>query len=455
MALPATVRLKEEKFFRDWSELLLSSEWRPDIAYEISSKAIQPTATFRWLKPAITRMFKVFPPNESPTLISLRQHVSHDKRLRTNLWNTSRRLEVSFLSVTLPPPEMNPRSGIVSTWSLPQFTTNGQLADWLGSTVGELDWFADRHGRERRHQEFPLRHYRYHWLEKANGSRRLIEAPKPRLKAIQRQLLDDFLVKIPVHPAAHAYVRERSPQSCAQEHIGRDLLLKLDLEHFFSRIHVWRIRALFRWLGYPEPVAATLAGLVTNSVPATELELLHDKASREGAERHFRLLTQPHLPQGAPTSPLLANLICYRLDCRLSGLAKTCHATYTRYADDLFFSGDRQWAKHLVRFRIWAQAILIDEGFRVRHHKTRWSSQAGRQQMLGLVVNEKLNPPRKEFDALRAELFNCARHGPDSQNREGHPNYREHLLGRVRYVLQVNPRKGERLMALFDEIGWT
>jgi RNA-directed DNA polymerase len=154
------------------------------------------------------------------------------------------------------------------------------------------------------------------------------------------------------------------------------------------------------------------------------------------------------------TSPALANLCGYRLDCRLAGLAKTVGGEYTRYADDLAFSGSDAFEKRIERFSIHVAAILIEEGFRVNYRKTRVMRQGVRQHLASLVANQRLNVMRPEFDRLKATLTNCLRKGPSGQNREEHPQFRAHLEGRVTFVEMVNPGKGKRLRDLYERIEW-
>jgi len=160
------------------------------------------------------------------------------------------------------------------------------------------------------------------------------------------------------------------------------------------------------------------------------------------------------LPQGAPTSPSLANLCSYRLDCRLSLLAKSAAANYTRYADDLAFSGGEGFAACVERFATHVAAILGEEGFTVQHRKTRIMRQSTRQHLAGLVTNQRLNVRRAQFDVLKAILTNCVRHSPETQNLEAHPHFREHLQGRIAFVESINLEKGKRLRAIFDQITW-
>jgi hypothetical protein len=220
----------------------------------------------------------------------------------------------------------------------------------------------------------------------------------------------------------------------------------MDLRHFFPSITGVRVQAMFRVFGYPEPIADLLGGICTNAVPFA--------IARHCAFEDRSMYTRPHLPQGAPTSPALANRVAYRLDCRLRGLAESCRGVYTRYADDLAFSGGTDFARGVDRFAAHVAAIVREEGFAISHRKTRVMRQGVRQQLAGLVTNVRTNVPRQEFDALKAVLTNCVRSGPESQNRDAIPFWREHLAGRVAFVSSVNPARGERLRDLFLRIAW-
>ncbi len=352
---------------------------------------------------------------------------------------------------------MRPRD-VAKRWGVRPLCTAGELAEWLGVTLAELDWFADLRRLLGKPGSPVLRHYRYRTLSKKYGQFRLIEAPKPRLKEIQRRILENILDHVPPHEAAHGFRRGRSVMSFATPHVGSDVVIKLDLEDFFPSIPVAQIRAMFRSIGYPEAVADLLTGLCTTSTPMDELDSTFCDAddARDHARmaRQKRMYAQPHLPQGAPTSPAIANLCAYRMDCRLAGLAAAVGANYTRYADDLVFSGDSGLRRGAKRFAIHAVAIIMEEGFSVHHRKTRIMRQGVRQRIAGMVVNQRLNLPREDFDLLKATLTNCARHGPHAQNRNGHENFRSHLEGRVSYFEMVTLVKGGRLRELFDRICW-
>jgi RNA-directed DNA polymerase len=228
----------------------------------------------------------------------------------------------------------------------------------------------------------------------------------------------------------------------------------MDLQNFFPSISRARVQALLRTAGYTEPVADLLGGICTNIAPRDVWEKLAVYVDPVQLREIRDLYRQPHLPQGAPTSPALANLCCYRMDCRLAGLARSASAEYTRYADDLAFSGDEEFERRIDRLATHVAAILHEEGFAANHHKTRIMRRGVRQQLTGLVVNQRINIKRADFDRLKATLTNCVRLGPESQNRESHPHFREHLEGRIGFVEMVNPDKARRLRKIWEQIVW-
>jgi RNA-directed DNA polymerase len=355
------------------------------------------------------------------------------------------------------PGEMGP-----TRWPVPAVPDLARLATWLGVTPAHLDWFADRRSYERTGRDERLRHYRRRWVRKADGSVRLLEAPKRELKDLQRQVLHHILDAVPPHPAAHGFHPGRSVLTAAAPHAGRDVVLRLDLEAFFACIDAGRVYGIFRLAGYPEPVAHTLAALCTTTTPI-DVRRAAPRAPTtrpDGAdqvERRRRLLhrlASPHLAQGSPTSPALANLTAHRLDRRLAGLARRLGATYTRYADDLALSGDRSLLRSADRVVELVGDIAGDEGFRLNAAKTRLATAARRQTVAGLVVNRHPNVARTEYDRLRAVLHDAARSGPEAANRAGHPDFRAHLLGRISWVAAANPARAGKLERAFAAIEW-
>ena len=371
------------------------------------------------------------------------------------LWQSTSELEPAPYVQRHPLPRA---TSALRRWPVPQIADSGDLASWLGLDVSQLDWYADVRSIERRTDTEALRHYRYIWRHTRRGRVRMLEAPKPRLRAIQRRLLHEILTLLPAHEAAHGFVPGRSPLTFAAPHVDHDVVVHLDLEGFFASVPAGRVFAMWRLAGYAETVAHTLTGLTTNVVPLSVRRSAPPALRDEDVEPRRRLLdnlAHPHLAQGAPTSPALANLAAWRLDRRLAGLAHKAGAIYTRYADDLAFSLSGTGAPR--RARRLADAVtkvVSDEGFRTNASKTRIASRGQQQLLAGVVVNARPSVPRADYDRLRAILHNCLRDGPAAHNRVGTDDFHSHLLGRISWVRALDPVRGDRLRADFDRIAW-
>jgi len=360
----------------------------------------------------------------------------------------------------LAPAHLEPLAGAMvrRPWPVPVLDGAADLARLLDLDPAQLDWFADVRGMQRRAPGTRLHHYSSRWLGK-RGAPRLLEAPKPRLRALQRTVLRSVLDVVPAHDVVHGFVPGRSALTGARVHTGAPVVVRLDLSAFFASIGAERVYGRFRLLGYPEAVAHLLTGLCTHRTPLAVLRTMPAGGDSDDRFRLRQWLTTAHLPQGAPTSPALANLVAAGLDRRLAGLATSLGLQCTRYADDVTFSGGPlvpggdlgAGAARLVRC---VSAIAADEGFTVNPAKTLVRGAGARQVVTGIVVNERTGIPRDEFDRLKALLHNAVRFGPASQDRQGHHDFRAHLAGRVSWVEAVSPGRGRRLRETFDRIAW-
>ncbi|NTX03749.1 reverse transcriptase family protein [Myxococcus sp. CA040A] len=342
-------------------------------------------------------------------------------------------------------------------WPVPSLPTQAELTGWLGMTDAQLGWLADARGLERITPPGQWRRYRYTWIPKRSGGERLLEQPGLDLSRLQRKVLHGILDVIPPHEAAYGFVAGRGVRGFAEPHVGQAVVVRVDLEDFFLSVKPARVWGVFRAAGYPDDVATTLAGLCTTRTPSGVLEQARRSTDGEALTARWRLarrLESRHLAQGAPTSPALANLAAYRLDVRLSALASALGARYTRYADDLAFSGGEALARSTGRLLRCVARIVREEGFTVRTEKTRVMRRGRQQRLAGVVVNEHPSVPRADYDRLKAILHLCRTRGPASQNTGSHPEFRAHLLGRVAWVSQLNPTRGARLRAIFEQIAW-
>jgi retron-type reverse transcriptase len=333
-------------------------------------------------------------------------------------------------------------------FSLPIFKIPEELALWLDIPLGQLAWLVHRFDEDQKPADGRAAHYIYRWIAKRSGGKRLIEAPKAKLKRLQWRILGGILNKVPPHPAAHGFVSGRSIRTNAAPHVGQRVILKFDLENFYPSVSFNRVAAIFRSLGYCREAAIWLARLTTTTVPASMA------VKGAGREMQIHPYLGRRLPQGAPTSPALANLSAFALDLRLSGLARSFGANYTRYADDLTFSGDERFLKSLAVFIPLVKQIVRSERFRINRRKCRVIRNNQRQTVTGVVVNSHPNVSRRDYDRLKAILTNCIRRGASTQNHDRHEQFAAHLLGRIAHVAHLNRTRGERLRALYEQIDW-
>ena len=337
--------------------------------------------------------------------------------------------------------------GQLNRYGLPLFHTPEELANWIGLPLNRVAWLVHRFSKGRPETEATA-HYHFRWVKKRLGGWRLIESPKSTLKMVQTKILRELLDRVPVHATSHGFVKERSILTNAHPHVSQAIVLKLDLSNFYTTVSFARVVAIFRSLGYSREAAIWLGLLTTSAVPG-------NLGFQEQGPYAIVPYLRRHLPQGAPTSPALANLSAYGLDVRLSGLAKSFGAAYTRYADDLTLSGSTELNSGLATLISLTQQIVRHERFVVNVEKRRVLRAHQRQTVTGVVVNERPNVARADFDRLKAILTNCRRHGPSIQNRSGVEDFYHHLQGRIAHIAMLNPARGQKLTELFSSIDWT
>ncbi len=246
---------------------------------------------------------------------------------------------------------------------------------------------------------------------------RIIAAPEPRLKWVQKRILRRVLSLVPPHPCAHGFVPGRSVFTAAEPHAGQRVVIGMDLRDFFGTITFRRVVGLFRSMEIETKPALMLAGLCCY---------------------------RGKLPQGAPTSPAISNLVCRRLDARLSGLCRKHGFHYSRYADDLLFSGPSS----LVGFLPVLRKIVAAEGFRAAEEKTRVMRSGSRQRVLGLNVNSKVCVPRRVRRLLRAMVHRETR----EQNRDG--RMLAFLQGHAAFMKPAHPEQSARMLRELSRPRW-
>jgi retron-type reverse transcriptase len=321
--------------------------------------------------------------------------------------------------------------------SLPILHSPADVAKALGLSIRQLRWLAF-------HTEVATRtHYVKFQVPKRSGGLRTLAAPHRALKNVQRWILGNILAKVPPTEAAHGFIPTRGIVTNATPHVGHELVVNLDLEDFFPSITFPRVRAVFERLGYSGCVATILALLCTECPRRT--------ISYSGTR--YEAATGPRaLPQGAPTSPALSNQVSRRLDRRLLGVAAKLGLNYTRYADDLTFSGGAALAGRIGWLLAKVRHIAEEEGFAVNEKKTRVMRRSMSQTVTGIVVNDKLSINRAELRRMRAILHRASREGLEAQNRDGRPNFRAWLAGRIAFIAMVRPDAAAKLERTLDSL---
>jgi retron-type reverse transcriptase len=259
---------------------------------------------------------------------------------------------------------------------------------------------------------FPKGYYREFTVSKKSGGERKIHAPRVFLKTVQRYILRSILETRPLPPYINGFVTGRGIVSNGQIHRAAPYLLNVDIADFFGSVREDSIRRLFLDFGFGEHVAKTLAGLCT---------------------------FQGSLPQGAPTSPYLANLVFGPTDAEILRLCAENNLTYSRYADDLTFSGRSKIPRS---FLVALALVVMRNGFKINSAKTRFAGPGQARYVTGLVVNEKVHPNRDRRRRLRA-MFHRAAIDP-AQYR---PRSNE-LLGWASFVNSYDPELGGRYLTI-------
>jgi hypothetical protein len=320
--------------------------------------------------------------------------------------------------------------------ALPALADVTAFSKAVGLSIPRLRWLAY-------HREVDSGTHYHRWqVPKRDGSLRLISAPKPELKAVQRWITREVTEHLPVHGAAHGFLIGRSIVTNAKVHAGARIVVKLDIRGFYPTVTMRRVKGLLRRAGLGEQVATLMALLATESP--------REEVVREG-KTYYVAVAPRSLPQGAPTSPSITNALCMRLDCRLSGLAKKLGCRYTRYADDLTFSWHGTQGSDIGALLRAVTQIVRTEGFAIHANKTRVMRKGARQKVTGLIVNEApgrpdARVPRKTIRDLRSAIYN-REHG-----RPGKGESLEQLKGMAAFIMMTDRDKGAAFMERIDRL---
>ena len=301
----------------------------------------------------------------------------------------------------------NGRSGVRSSGnSRPKF--NPDAIAWCASFLD-----VDRGVLSRTLKNIPDC-YKLFSLRKRSGGFRIISAPRKQLRDIQQTLYRKALFPVHPHPAATGFRAGMSVKDNAGVHLGRKYVLKTDIHDFFGSIGLSKVRKTFESIGYPYHTAKVMA--------------------------HICCLKR-RLPQGAPTSPALSNLVVKEMDEKMARFAQSRGIRYSRYADDMVFSSDEMNFKEVLAS---VDRIVREEGFRLNRKKTRLLGEKKRKIITGVSISSgtKLTIPKTQKREIRQNVYYVLKYGvKEHQRRIGSkdPVYLKRLAGQLGFWLSVEP----------------
>lgn len=368
-----------------------------------------------------------------------------ERKERAENWKEAKKKDIIYLGEGVSS-FLNDRESVEETLkinNLPKYSTALEIANAMKISIGDLRFLAFSRKTSTK------THYVRFKIPKKTGGERTISAPMPRLKAAQHWILHNILEKISLHDAAHGFSLKRSIVSNAKPHLGAEVIVNIDLKDFFPSINYQRIRGLFKSFGY-SPAASSIFALICTEPNVEELAL--------DGKTYYVATSDRHLPQGAPTSPALTNILCRSLDKRLTEAAQKLGFVYTRYADDLTFSAKGESCRNVCNILNKAHDIVKHEGLTVNSEKTRVLRKGRQQEVTGVVVNNKLNVSKKTLKKFRATLYQIEKDGPEGK-RWGHtPDVIAAIQGFANFVFMVNPEKGRifkvKVKAIIQKYNW-
>lgn len=269
--------------------------------------------------------------------------------------------------------------------------------------------------------------YHIFTIPKKNGTMRIIEAPSDRLKKYQIWIKENILDRMVVSDSAKGFKRNCSILDNAKEHINKELVINIDLKDFFPSITYDMVYEIFVNAGYTTGVSHLLTRLCTNKKNV--------------------------LPQGSPASPIISNIVCSKLDKRLFSLAKKYKCSYTRYADDITFSGNAGIKNMLPTVK----KIIAEERFVINDSKVRLQYRNMRQVVTGLIVNKRITVSPQLSKEIERAIYYSLKYGVEDHMKRIGCNksfYKEHLYGIAYFIKMVDNHKGENYLARLDKINW-
>ncbi|HIB46880.1 MAG TPA: RNA-directed DNA polymerase [Flavobacteriaceae bacterium] len=326
----------------------------------------------------------------------------------------------------------------------------------------QSSYFRHLIGEPKKHhyQDEPHKIFRYNYfkLKKKREGYREIMSPSKDLKFIQKWILVNILEKKNLQNSCKGFRKGISIKDNAMPHENSDLILKIDLLKFYDTITENRVFGVFADMGYRKNLAVSLAKITTaphrfqywKNIPKAELDIMGYK------HNNFPSI----LPQGAPTSPMLANIVASKLDLRFEKLSEKMGFNYTRYADDLTFSiKGNQRLPNLKLIR----KIISDENFFINETKVKYLRKGGKQYVTGLTTANGINVSKKYRQEIDSHIYYCRKYGvkghlswigEENEKSQRVLPFHDWLYGHICFIKSINPKAAEKLLKDFSRIDW-
>ncbi len=351
-------------------------------------------------------------------------------RLKEGLWSVGKEYSRNLNQKS---PDINK----LKQFNLPVIQTWKELASFLGIPEATLK-------RLTYHREV-VKYDLYHEFEipKKTGGKRKISAPIKILKTVQRTILDKILYNLQPSESAHGFTKDRSILTNANCHLYSAVVINFDLKDFFPSIKFGRVFRLFRYFGYSGEVATLLALLCTTC----------DRLNVKIGDKHFLVANSVrNLPQGAPTSPMISNLIAYRLDKRLKRFAMIHGVNYSRYADDITISipksniSPEAMNEKIGKIKGMLKRVIVSEGFMYNTKKIHILRIKSRMEVTGLLVNEpKAHIPKSYLKTVRAILYNINKNGFKAEAKSDDiKHFICSIYGKIMFIQSIMPDKAKK-----------
>ena len=357
-----------------------------------------------------------------------------NRAIRREAWELQKRTQAPFLGVGVSN-RLTFEGGDLTSLNklgLPELNSLANIADAIGLNTEDLVWLC----YERATSEFD--HYTRFEIPKRSGGKRLISSPKPKMRQAQSWINLNILNQLKPSIYCYAFRPNTSIVDNAKQHMNKKVVIKLDIKDFFPSITFNRVRGYFEFLGYNPGVSTVLALLCTDAPRVRVTIKGRSQIVAVGARS---------LPQGACTSPAIANLIASRLDARLAGLIKTFNGdwSYTRYADDLTFSTSNP-EPEIGKLIAAVNHISNDEKFVIKSEKTRIMRAPRRQSVTGLLVGDQVRIPKATIKNMRALFYNIESKGQEVVSEEIKKNALNVAHGYWAYLYMVNPKQADKYL---------